>query len=207
MKDIKLYFDFLSPFSYFTWKTHKTQFKDKGVKISYHPVLMGKLFSHHEFPGPGQIPAKRKYELKKCFRYAHKNNIKFNPPNSFPFNPLAIIRMATTHAAREKQELVIENIFDLVWGEGKILEDPDYIIGLWNERQLDTQIIERSFDRQAKLELKDNIKNAISLDIFGVPSFVIDDEYFWGNDSIPDLINYIDNNDKWNKELYNELLK
>ena len=115
MTQINFYFDFLSPFSYFAWKRHQSFYGRFEVIWNYKPVLMGKLFSHHNFPGPGEIAAKRKYELKKCFRYAEKNNIPFSPPPSFPFNPLAIIRMATKTASRSRQKEVIDLIFDQIF--------------------------------------------------------------------------------------------
>ncbi len=208
MKKIYFYFDFLSPFSYFAWINHTKFFAAyPDIEVVYKPVLMGKLFSHHEFRGPGEIPAKRNYELKKCFRYAEKNHIKFHPPHSFPFNPLAIIRIATKHASGANQKIVIDGIFDLVWGEGKILEDPELIKQEFTSRNLDTEYIERSFEREAKTELKANIKEAIEANIFGVPTFAIDDEYFWGNDSYEDLTNYLADNDNYNKEHYNKLIK
>lgn len=203
MKKIEFFFDFLSPFSYFSWKNHKKFIDVNKYHIIYRPVLMGRLFAHHGFPGPGEITAKRNYELKKCFKYAAKNSIPFTPPSSFPFNPLAIIRMATQTAAGEQQEQMIEKIFNLVWGEGQVLEDPDLIKELTRQGE----IFEASFTKEAKLELKQNIKDAINSDIFGVPSFKVDSEFFWGNDSFEDLSNYLKGNDNWNKELYNSLIK
>ncbi len=206
MKKVQFYFDFLSPFSYFAWLKHREFFaQSPDLELVYRPVLMGKLFSHHDFPGPGQIPVKRDYELKKCFRYAYKQQVKFHPPATFPFNPLAIIRMATLHASGENQYKIISEIYDLVWGEGKILEDPDLILKIFTEKNIDPDCIERSFEKEAKLELKTNIKDALGHNIFGVPSFVIDNEYFWGNDCWEDLGNYLMNNDNYDKDLYNEL--
>lgn len=207
MKKLNFYFDFLSPYSYFAWLSHKENIRMDGIDIIYKPVLMGKLFSHHGFPGPGEIKSKRDYELKKCFRFAFKNNIKFSPPETFPFNPLAIIRCATLAAAGSSQYEVISSIFDLVWGEGQVLDDPDRVSELLMARQIHKDVIEKSFSREAKLELKANIKEAIELNIFGVPSFSIENEFFWGNDSFDDLNTYLSGDDKWNKELYNRLLK
>ena len=207
MQKINFYFDFLSPYSYFAWTNHKASKQRQGIDFTYKPVLMGKLFSHHEFPGPGMIKAKRNYELKSCFRYAAKENIEFTPPEQFPFNPLAIIRLATNAAATDKQARVIDFIFKQVWAKGKVLEDPEHIEELLKEAGFESEIIERSFSKDAKIELKQNIKDAISADIFGVPSFQINDEFFWGNDSLTYLDNYLDGNDIWDKELYNELLR
>jgi len=206
MKKIIFYFDFLSPFSYFAWLNHRKALSEHNLTYEYKPVLMGKLFTHHGFPGPGEIKSKRAYELKKCFRYAFKNDITFSPPPQFPFNPLAIIRMATNHAAADQQVEIIGHIFDLVWGHGSVLEDPDIISALLIKRGISEELMERSFEREAKLELKANIKEALSQDIFGVPSFSIGNEYFWGNDSFEDLSNFLNGHDNWDKELYNKLL-
>jgi 2-hydroxychromene-2-carboxylate isomerase len=208
MKKIEFYFDFLSPFSYFAWLNHREYFAEHtDIEFCYKPVLMGKLFSHFEFPGPGEIRVKRDYELKKCFRYAAKTGIKFSPPEQFPFNPLAIIRLATLSAAGTEQAQVIDLIFSAVWAHGIVLEDPELVkeILIKSELKNPEAIFESAFERAAKVELKSNIKMAISKDIFGVPSLAVDKEYFWGNDSLHDLKNYLCDNDKWDKKLYNKL--
>jgi 2-hydroxychromene-2-carboxylate isomerase len=166
---------------------------------------MGKLFSHHRFPGPGEIPAKRNYELKKCFRYAHKNNLAFKPPMQFPFNPLAIIRLATKHASQMRQAEIISFIYKLVWAQGYVLDDPDVVQNLLKEHGFEEAMFERSFAREAKIELKQNINEAIESNIFGVPTFSLDNDFFWGNDSMEDLTNYLTDHDNWDKELYNKL--
>ena len=206
-RTITLYFDFLSPYSYFLFNKIRSQSAFTRFQFDFKPVLMGKLFTEHGFPGPGDIPAKRKYELKKCFRIAKKEDFDFNPPPSFPFNPMGIIRLATFHAAREKQVDVIKTIFDAVWANGHILEDPDQILNVLKQANIPEEIFNRSFEREAKKELKDNIKEAISFDIFGVPSYRSDEkEYFWGLDSLDDFIRYLDNEDDYNKELYQKLI-
>lgn len=207
MKKIRLFFDFLSPYSYFAWINHEKMLPQDDLEFVYSPVLMGKLFSHHEFPGPGMIKAKRDYELKVCFRYAAKNNIEFNPPHTFPFNPLAIIRIATQSASKEDQKELISLIFDTVWKDGVVLEDPEMIEKVLINAKLDKNIIERSFEREAKQELKQNIKEALNYNIFGVPTFQINDEIFWGNNSFDDINRYLDGNDIWDKKLYNKLLE
>ncbi len=203
MKKIDFYFDFLSPFSYFAWKRRNLI----AGELVYKPVLMGKLFSHFEFRGPGEIRVKRDAELKKCFRYAHKHQIPFHPPAQFPFNPLGIIRLATLAAAGEHQEEIISIIFHSVWAEGIVLEDPEVIEKILKESSLPIEIFESSFAKDSKLELKQNIKEALEFDIFGVPTFRAENENFWGNDSISDLNDLLGGNSDWNREYFNLLTK
>lgn len=208
MNKINFYFDFLSPYSYFAWINHKTALEGLDVEFEYRPVLMGRLFSHFEFKGPGEIGVKRKYELKNCFRYASLNNLTFSPPSTHPFNPMAIIRMATVAANSNKdsQVDVIDFIFKSIWQKGMVLEDPEVIEQLFNSSSLSVDVYEASFSREAKIELKSNIKEAISCEIFGVPTFKTGDDIFWGNDSLIHLRNHLLGEDNWDKNLYNKLL-
>lgn len=196
MKDnIDFYFDFLSPYSYFAW----VNIRETLIQINPKPVFMGALFKHFDFKGPGEIPPKRYHELKKCFRYAFKHKIPFTPPKIHPFNPMLITRMASKEASQADQVKVIDKIFKLIWQEGQTLEDPDYIQDKFKDMPL---VFERSANREAKLEIKNNTKTATQLNIFGVPSFHIDQEVFWGNDSIEYLLDYLKGNDNFDKELF-----
>ena len=204
--NIKYFFDFLSPFSFFAWLNLNENlcksFPDAVIEA--HPLPMGKLFSTHNFPGPGEIPAKRDYELKKCFRYAAQNQIDFKPPKTFPFNPLAILRAATTHAAGEHQTEVIDIIFKAIWQKSMVLDDPELIGDLLNGQF--PEIVDRSFSKEARTEIRQNIQMALDAGAFGVPSMVFKDELFWGNDEIKALSLAMEGNDNWDREYYDDLV-
>lgn len=164
---------------------------------------MGKLFSHWEIKGPGEIAPKRIAMLKSCFRYASRNNLEFNPPESHPFNPLYVLRLATKACSGDKQKEVIDALWELIWKEGKVADEPELIAKHLNSKGLEGEkLIEKSFSREAKLELKQNTKEAIAKHVFGVPTFITGKENFWGNDSLTDLINHLEGKDNWNRELF-----
>lgn len=204
MQKIKFYFDFLSPYSYFAWKNRASILKNQDIQIDYKAIPMGNLFNHYEMKGPGEILPKRHYMLKQCFIYAAQNGIEFTPPKNHPFNPLYALRMATKHASGSDQERIIDILFNSIWAKGIELDDPEIIkdILLKNNFSND-EILEKSFDREAKQEFKANIKEAISDGLFGVPSFIYNDELFWGNDSITNLVNSINKKEvDWDRALF-----
>lgn len=208
MHKIKFYMDFLSPFTYFAWVNHHQLKAKYSAEFEYLPITMGTLFNHHEIKGPGLIPAKRKYVLKHCFRYAEINNIDFIPPHTHPFNPLYLLRMATEQASGELQEKVIDTIWKLVWAKGGVLEDPDQIISVFKNEGIDVEeILEKSYEREVKQAIKKNTKNAIASHAFGSPSFIYNDELFWGNDSLEHLEDFIINGERINLKLFNERTK
>lgn len=203
MKNIDFYFDYLSPYSYFAWLNHK---KVKA-SFTYRPITMGSLFNHWEMKGPGEILPKRVYMLKQCFKYAKMNNIKFIPPKAHPFNPLYALRLST-NAINADQIKIIDILFNAVWGEGNDISDVDYLNELLKENDFDPKLIDKSFEKDVKKEIKENLKKAKEKMIFGVPSFTLDDELFWGNDTIADMQKYLEGNEPdWDIELFKERLK
>ena len=182
MKTIHYYFDFLSPFSYFSWK--KVQELKRDYNIVYKPIVLGKVLNHWEIKGPGLVPPKRDYLFKFCLRYAKLNSIDFQSPLKVPFNSLYCLRLALES---KNQEKIIESLWRYIWVLRGDPEDPDQITSFLQKEGLPSDLIEKSFEREKKVLLKNNTKEAIEEGIFGVPSFRIEKEVFWGLDAIGHL--------------------
>ena len=206
MKTIDYFFDFLSPYSYFSWKNNNKFINREDISLNIKPVVMGTIFNHWGIKGPGEISAKRYYELKQCFIYAAKENIQFVPPKNHPFNPLYALRLATKTCSGEFQNKIIDILFHNCWAMGHELSEPDDLIKLLNQNNLPGQeLIDKTFDRDVKKELKQNTKDAIDDKAFGVPTFSIKDtnEIFWGNDSIVNLNLFLDGKfPQWNENIF-----
>ena len=207
MKTLNFYFDFLSPFSYFAWLKLESLIHETGVKVNYKPVALGSLLNHWEIKGPGEITPKREFLLKQCLRYARTHNLEFTTPKTHPFNSLYALRLALSGVAGSHQERVIETLWRAGWQKRIDMGEPEELLEVLSENDLPAEdLYEKSFTRDAKAELKKNIQEAISFGVFGVPSFVVDDELFWGKDSMEDLKDFILGNDKLDKEKLNALL-
>lgn len=203
MKKIDFFFDFLSPYSYFAWESHKEL--RKKFEFNYRPVMMGKLFQEHDIKGPGEIPAKRYLMLRSCFRYAARKNIEFKTPSEHPFNPLYVLRLACSSCSGDTQYEVIDSLWNFIWGKSLNPDSPEELAKFLNDHKLEGDLlIDKTSEREVKLELKSNTKDALSRKLFGVPSFCVEDETFWGNDSIPDMLEYIKNGICFDEELFNQ---
>lgn len=209
MKKVDYYFDFLSPFSYFSWINTAELRQNSDYQIELKPVVMGTLFNNWGIKGPGEIAPKRVQMLKYCFQYAALNNIDFIPPKTHPFNPLYALRLATNACSKEHQEKVINLLWNFCWGKGNELGDEDALIELLDNEGLDgKELLESTYQREVKLELKINTKEAIAHKVYGVPSFVYNNELYWGNDSIVFLTRALkDDPIQWDKQLFQDRLK
>jgi 2-hydroxychromene-2-carboxylate isomerase len=207
MKEFTFYFDFLSPFSYFAWREFQTLKQLQPLKITYKPVALGPLLNHWGIKGPGEVQPKREFLLKQCLRLAARKNIPFTTPKTHPFNSLYALRLAVKSTAGELQEEVISCLWQAGWQKRIDMGEPEELLQVLREASLPAdELYEKSFSREAKQELKANISEATSRGVFGVPSFVSHDELFWGNDALPDLMNFLDGKDPLDRTKLEDLL-
>jgi 2-hydroxychromene-2-carboxylate isomerase len=207
MKSLTFYFDFLSPYSYFAWPKVQKICDTYQLELICKPVIMAKLFQHFEIKGPGEVVPKRNYMLKALIRYAKKNKIPFIGPKFHPFNPLYSLRIATGQCSQKQQHEIISNLWQISWGKGEDLGDPDIIAKELNLAGFDgTGLLEKSSLKAVKEELKLNTAEAIKKGIFGVPTMVYADEVFWGLDSLDDLENVIQGKDYLDHHLLTKMI-
>ena len=175
MRNVDWYYDFISPFSYLCLHRLKEL---EGISISYRPVLFAGLLNHWGQKGPAEIPAKRLWTYRWCAWWANELGIPFRFPASHPFNPLHHLRLCI--AAGNTPE-VIATIFDDLWTTGADATDPVRFANLCSRLGVQaSQLAEQA----VKDRLRENSERAIAQGVFGVPSFVVDGEVFWGADSL-----------------------
>jgi 2-hydroxychromene-2-carboxylate isomerase len=108
-------------------------------------------------------------------------------PPAHPFNPLHALRLvigagSTRHA--------VETALNFVFQQGRDVTDPDVLVDLAKELGIPDAraVIE---DQRVKQQLRDNTDWAIAQGVFGVPTFVIDGELFWGHDAFDMVLDYL----------------
>jgi 2-hydroxychromene-2-carboxylate isomerase len=206
MKEVTFYFDFLSPFSYLAWRNSQTRLKD--FKIHYKPVPLGPILNHWGLKGPGEITPKREFLLKQLLRHTKLAGVPFTTPKTHPFNSLYALRLALQSVAGSDQEKVIKTLWEAGWVDRIDMGEPEEILTAFRQAKLPAdELYEKSFTREAKQDLKANLKEALEAGVFGVPSFVSGGELFWGNDSMEDLVNYLEDKDSLDRAKLEDLLK
>jgi 2-hydroxychromene-2-carboxylate isomerase len=180
MRALSLYFDFVSPFSYIAFKRLPELPRDVAVELK--PVLFAGLLQHFGQKGPAEIPAKRRWTYRWCTWWAQSLGIPFRFPASHPFNPLHHLRLAL--AAGPSRENV-GRIFDAIWTTGAEASDPAAFKALVKELGVDEA---RLASPDVKDALRRNTEDAAACGVFGVPTYEIDGERFWGADAL-DFVN------------------
>lgn len=204
-KKIQFYFDFLSPYSYVAWTWVRGQLDQ--YDFEFIPVSIPSIVAHYETKGPAQIKPKRNYLFKDLLRYTQLNNIPFTTPASLPFNSLYALRLALKNVSKEHQVQVIDAIYRAGWEHGLDIGSDEVLKSILSQKNLPVdELFARMEEKSARIELKKNIEEALGKDLFGVPSFLVDEELFWGNDSIKYLQMYLEGSDPLDHGKYKEFL-
>lgn len=203
-KKIEFYFDFLSPYSYLAW----TWVREAKYDFTYIPVSMASIITSYETKGPAQIKPKREYLFREILRRSKMLAIPFTTPKNLPFNSLYALRLSLQSVAQSDQKMIIDAIYNAGWRDGLDIGNDDVLKEVLKSKGLySDELITRMEDRSARIELKNNNAEALKREIFGVPSFIVNDELFWGHDSITHLEMKLNQVDVLDNAKYNEFLK
>jgi 2-hydroxychromene-2-carboxylate isomerase len=185
MRQATLYFDFVSPFAYIC--LHRLHELPPSLAITCRPVLFAGLLNHWGQKGPAELATKRRYTYRWSHWWAHSLGIPLRYPAAHPFNPLHHLRLAIACGSTPE---AVKAIFDSVWTTGADASDPARFAALAKELNLKMEDLEKP---EIKNKLRTNTEEAAQHGVFGVPTFEVDDELFWGADSIQFLKDFLEN--------------
>ena len=179
------YFDFISPYAYLQLMDFKRL--PDSLEIRYRPVLFAGLLAHWGQKGPAEIPEKRRQTYRECQWRADRAGIPFRFPSVHPFNPLRPLRLCI---ALGTEPAVIGAIFEFIFAEGRDVQDDDEWRALAARLEVDDAdgLASRP---EVKDELRENTEEAVRRRVYGVPTFAVSDQLFWGSDTTDMLLDYL----------------
>ena len=184
MKTITFYLDFISPYAWLAFDALPQALQGISHRVVYKPLLFSGLLKHHGQLGPAEITAKRDWTYRQVLWLARQQATPLQLPRAHPFNPLALLRLASAcDAQAQPNRFVCEKIFRHVWCTGLDAADPERLAQLHAE----LAPLRLPGAEEVKQELLAHGQEALTLGVFGVPSFVVDGQVFWGQDALPML--------------------
>ena len=183
-KSIDFYFDFISPYSYLAYKKLIRLNKNKNFNINYKPILLGGLHKLGGITAPAFNERKMKNMKKDCELVAIKNDIKFKWNTKFPINTLYLMRGYLVIESKLKEKFF--NIcFEAYWKDNTDISNEININEILESTGFDKK---KFFDEIKNIKVKNELinltKNAFENDIFGAPTFVVNNKIFWGQDRL-----------------------
>ena len=192
MVDFKFIFDFGSPKTYLVYKLLPGIEKRTKTQAEYVPVLLGGIFKSTNNVSPIEsfktVPAKGKYDDLDTARFVKKHDIAFNFNSNFPINTLNLMRGAIFAQENGIFDKYVEVVFKSMWVDNKKMDDLEVIQTVLLEKGLPVkEIFEGTQDQKIKDKLIKNTSEAVEKGIFGAPSMLVEDELFFGKESLQDV--------------------
>ena len=187
---IDFIFDFGSPNAYLAWRTLPEIAARTGAAINLVPCLLGGIFKATGNQSPvqafGAIKGKLAYENLETRRFVQKHGLdRFRMNPHFPVNTLLIMRGLIAARRAEVGDRYVETVLSAMWEQGEKMDDPEVVRRVLDAAGLDgAGLLAAAQDAEVKAELAANTEAAVARGVFGVPTFFVGDEMFFGKERL-----------------------
>ena len=187
-KDVTVYYALQSPWTYLGWQRFLDIAADKAASPVFRPIEMAPVFAASGglplAKRPKQRQAYRMMELKR-WREVLGQPITLEPA-FFPVDEKLAALMVIAHGNQGGDIGALSlAMLRAVWVEERDLADRATLAAIAAEQGLDGKALMESAGSQAVADrYQANTQAALDDGVFGVPTFKLDDELFWGQDRL-----------------------
>lgn len=182
---IDFYFDVVSPYTYIATQQLPALAERCGAEVRWCPVLVGGLFKLIGHTAPLTLPARAKSNYKDVQRLAKYYEVELHMPKTFPFSSLLAMRCLAALPEEQMAEKATQ-LFIAQWKDQQDLTNPEVLTAL-----LGADIVAQAEQETVKEKLKQNTAELAQRGGFGVPTFFVDEEMFFGQDRLFLLEDYL----------------
>ncbi len=185
---VEFCFDYASPWAYIADCRVEKALEGLSVEVRYSPVyLRGFELFRSGMPFPD---AKLAYIARDMQRCAAHYGIPLNVPNNFPINGLYLLRGTLFLQGRPECAAFRRAAFRATWVDDRNVSDPAVATEIATELGLDRDEFSKGIaSPDVKEKLKKDTEGVIDRGAFGVPTFFVGEEMFWGQDRL-DFVRY-----------------
>ena len=192
--NVDFIFDFASPNAYLCHKAIQNLETTHNIKFKYVPCLLGGIMKLSNNQPPmitlAEIPNNMKFEFDTAFnRFMREHGItKFKMNKHFPVNTISLIRGAIVAQKNDFFDPYVEIVLSGLWEQSLKLDSPEALHALLTEHDCHADlVIEGIAKDEIKEELIANTSEAAEKGAFGIPTFFVKDEMFYGKDTLREL--------------------
>jgi 2-hydroxychromene-2-carboxylate isomerase len=184
---IQFWFEFASTYSYPAAMRVESVAALHGVSVEWKAFLLGPIFRVQGWnDSPFNLyPAKGRYMWRDLERLCAELELPFVRPSRFPRGSLLAARIACAFANEPWLPAFVRAVYDANFARDLDIADPG-VVGRCLEAagERPEPRLEAAQSEEAKAALRGQGEEAARLGIFGAPSFLVEDELFWGNDRL-----------------------
>jgi 2-hydroxychromene-2-carboxylate isomerase len=189
-KTLTLLFDFASPNVWFAYRALPPLLQRTGARLDIAPVLLGGIFKATGNQSPlsafAHVKGKLDYEQREMDRFIARHGLtQFRMNPHFPVNTLAPMRGLIAAREAGQGEAYVEAGLRGLWEEGLNLADPAVLAARLDRAGLDgAALVARAQAPEIKAGLAEATEKAVARGVFGLPTFFVGDEMFFGKERL-----------------------
>lgn len=192
MQQVEFWFEFASSYSYPAALRIEGVARAASVEIIWRPFLLGPIFKAQGWnDSPFNIyTAKGRYMWRDLERVCESLGLPFRKPSVFPRNSLLAARLACFFSEEPWLPEFVRHMFLENFAHDRDISNPSVVMSALEAAGKPTSLISSARSAEAKAKLRTATERALSLGIFGAPSFLVGSELFWGNDRLETAITW-----------------
>ena len=194
---IEFIFDFGSPNAYLSHKVLPGLAARTGTTVKLVPCLLGGIFkltgNQAPFTAFGHIKGKLDYEQLELRRFVAKHGLtRFAHNPHFPMNTLLMMRGMVAAQRAGVADAYLDAVLAGMWEDGRKMDDPEVVQSVLDAAGLDGRaLLEATQDPLVKAELAANTEAAAARGVFGIPTYFVGDEMFFGKERLGQIEDYL----------------
>jgi len=182
---VEFVYDVVSTPTYIAWKCLAPMLLPLGADVRLTPVFCGGIFKATGNTGPLGIPAKARWYARDLMLWAKKRGVPLVLSPFLPIRSLPLMRGGVLAAERDETHAYLDAVFDAIYARARDLSDMGLVREALDDAGLDADAYLRGIERpDIKETLRHNTDHAVARGVFGVPSFFVKDELFFGQDRL-----------------------
>lgn len=180
-RTIEFFYDFRSPYSYLAL----TQLLALDGAIDFKPMNVLKVMERvGNTPTTLTCPAKGRYARADLGRWAQRYHLPLNPSDMRANDGAAMARAVVVAAAEQRAEVTLA-LFNAIWSEGRPIAGSSAVVAELAAAGIDTTRIAAGIDTdEAGARFEAFTEEAAARGVFGVPTMIVGEAMFFGNDRI-----------------------
>ena len=188
-KHIDYYFATVSPWAFLGHDRFVKLAREHGATVAVKPVNLGEVFPvSGGLPLSKRAPQRQAYRLVELARWSEHLGVPMNiKPKYFPANGdlAAFWVLAANEIGADRALALTGAIGHALWCDERDIADAATLASIAESIGLDARALgERAASSDVQERFAATTKEAIERGVFGAPTYVFQDELFWGQDRL-----------------------
>ena len=196
-RTVEYILDLAAPNGYLAWYPLKEIVARTGAELVVTPVFLGGM---HKLTGnappmmrDADVKGKVPYAALEFRRFLDRHGMdRFSMHPDLPFNTIMLQRILVAADDEEQRQALVDVLQPAVWEDNIDCSDPAVVGRVLEDAGFDGQgLLARTQDEAVKQKLADNTAHAVERGAFGIPTFFVGDEMWFGKERLEQLESYL----------------